>query len=382
MSGNTITSGNTIAYNTTNVSNSLPTTEAIFQIFTDSNIVIIAWFLAVYFIVYLILNIVRGKEGATNSVSRWVDIVALGCLLIYLGVTYFGKTEEEKQQIIKDIYNQFKSYLNNPLSLISVAFFIFTLYIVIFILGIPMDRAGKPITITIIENTAWIFLVLIIIANVLRYISGASITDFMDMVGDNLQEKASNATINITGNVNVMGTTNKLVGNAFASSATTPVETNEVFNIGNNMFTYDDAQSVCASYGARLANYDEIETAYNTGGEWCNYGWSEGQSAYFPTQKKTWQNLQKSDKTKNACGRPGVNGGYIDNPNVRFGVNCFGKKPKPSKTDLDRISTSASENIPKSPEDILLEKKVKFWNENREKLLKVNSYNNNKWSMY
>jgi len=155
---------------------------------------------------------------------------------------------------------------------------------------------------------------------------------------------------------------------------------NEVFNIGNNMFTYDDAQSVCASYGARLATYDEIEKTYNNGGEWCNYGWSDGQEAYFPTQKSTWQKLQKSESTKHSCGRPGVNGGYIDDPTIRFGVNCYGKKPKPTTSDLLAISSGA--NIPKTPEDTLLEKKIEFWKKNRDKLLKINSYNTDKWSMY
>jgi hypothetical protein len=146
------------------------------------------------------------------------------------------------------------------------------------------------------------------------------------------------------------------------------------------MYTYDDAQSVCASLGSRLATDDEIESAYNNGGEWCNYGWSEGQSAYFPTQKDTWKKLQGSEKTKNACGRPGVNGGYIENDKLRFGVNCFGQKPKPKDTDIQ--SKSAGINIPKSQDDILLEKKIQFWKDNGDKLFKINSYNNNKWSMY
>jgi hypothetical protein len=108
------------------------------------------------------LNIFRGKDGARSSISRWIDIVSLVCLLIYLGFSYFGKSEEEKKQMLSDVYTQFKSYLNSPLSLISVGFFIFTLYVVIYILRVPMDSFGKPITISIIENGAWIFFVIIL----------------------------------------------------------------------------------------------------------------------------------------------------------------------------------------------------------------------------
>ena len=39
--------------------------------------------------------------------------------------------------------------------------------------------------------------------------------------------------------------------------------------------------------------------------------------------------MQENDPNrKDVCGLPGINGGYIDNPNIRFGVNCYGYKPK------------------------------------------------------
>ena len=67
----------------------------------------------------------------------------------------------------------------------------------------------------------------------------------------------------------------------------------------------------------------------------------------FPTQKKLYDKLQKIPGHENDCGRQGVNGGYIKNPHVKFGVNCYGKKPK--KTDIDdeyfnqvKVSYSAS----------------------------------------
>jgi len=396
MSGNQITSNiTTTPKNTTSAPTTTTTspdssklnTDTLFQIFTDSNIVIILWFLVVYFVVYLILNIVRGKDGVRSSLSRWVDIVALLCVLIYIAFTYFDKSEDEKKKMISNMYSDFKTYLNSPLTIISVGFFIFTFYIVIYILSIPMDSFGKPIIISIIENGAWIFFALVLFSTFLKYVANVSLTDFMDNVGNKLQEKADSVTSpssytinNVFNSQTIIG--NTISGNTSVSSPKVPVKLDEVFNIGNNMFTYDDAQSVCASYGARLATYDEIEATYNNGGEWCNYGWSDGQAAYFPTQKSTWKNLQQSETTKHACGRPGVNGGYIDNPNIRFGVNCFGQKPKPSTSDLATMSSGVGITIPKKPEDTLLEQKIEFWKNNREKLLKINSYNNNKWSMY
>jgi hypothetical protein len=102
----------------------------------------------------------------------------------------------------------------------------------------------------------------------------------------------------------------------------------EVFHVANNNFTYDDAPAVCAAYGATLATLEQIIDSYNKGGDWCNYGWSAGGMALYPTQKATWDELQRevSPQKRTRCGRPGVNGGYF-NPMTKFGVNCYGFKP-------------------------------------------------------
>ena len=103
---------------------------------------------------------------------------------------------------------------------------------------------------------------------------------------------------------------------------------------------------------------------------------------FFPTQKKTWDKLQKTSDHKNDCGRPGVNGGYIKNPYVRFGVNCYGKKPKASDTELNRMNANKNVVYPKNAKDLLLEGKVNFWKQNSDKLLNINSFNHDKWSQY
>ena len=112
----------------------------------------------------------------------------------------------------------------------------------------------------------------------------------------------------------------------------------EVFHIDDAQFTYNDASAVCAAYGAQLATLEQIIDAYNHGAEWCGYGWSAGGLALYPTQKSTWMELQQEiDPVKRtACGRPGVNGGYMD-PNTKFGVNCFGFKPP----NVNKISLPA-----------------------------------------
>ena len=114
----------------------------------------------------------------------------------------------------------------------------------------------------------------------------------------------------------------------------------QVFHLKDNKYTYDNAKAVCKAYGARLANYDDMQKAHKSGAEWCSYGWSENQAALFPTQKATWEKLQKIKGHENDCGRPGINGGYIANPNVTFGVNCYGHRPKMNRESRHLIDNN------------------------------------------
>ena len=375
-SGNTNAQSNTVTniyYNTNDDKHYINNTDLVFQIFTESNVIILVWFLAIYLLIYFLVGLFR-PNTQRSSILRTFDVIAIGSLLFYFIAVFFAKSEKEKESILEDNYHTFKDTLNSPLSLFSIALFILVLYTIIFILGIPMD-AAKPITVAILEYSAWIMFVLVLIASFFKYVLGISITDIMDRFFGELKENGDRANANIK-SASVSGNT-QVSGNTVASNNT--VQMNEVFNVGNNMYTYDDAQTICTAYGARLATYDEVEAAYNNGAEWCNYGWSDNQSAYFPTQKATWQDLQKT-KNKNTCGRPGVNGGYMDDPNQRFGVNCYGKKPLPKPEELKALKQS--QLPPKSEEDVITDMKVKFWKDNSDKLLQINAYNNNKWSQY
>lgn len=110
--------------------------------------------------------------------------------------------------------------------------------------------------------------------------------------------------------------------------------TKQVFHIADNLFTYDDAEAVCRAYGADLATYDQMVDAYKKGANWCSYGWTKEQMALYPVQYSYWQKLQDSDPEEaGSCGVPGINGGFFENPNMQFGVNCYGVKRGPRKDE-------------------------------------------------
>lgn len=152
----------------------------------------------------------------------------------------------------------------------------------------------------------------------------------------------------------------------------------QVFHIPGNKYTFNNAQALCDAYGARLANYNEVEKAYRNGAEWCSYGWTKDQMALFPTQKKTWNYLQGVKGHENDCGRPGINGGYIANPNVRFGATCYGFRPKITEQEAELMGNSPI--YPRSMDDIRHDKKVEFWKKRIPEIL-VAPFNNNVWSL-
>lgn len=132
----------------------------------------------------------------------------------------------------------------------------------------------------------------------------------------------------------------------------------QVFNIASNIYTYADAAPLCKALGAELATYEQVKESWERGADWCNYGWIKGQAAVYPTQKATYDKLQQGpEDQRGACGQVGINGGYFDNPGLRFGVNCYGDKPAESAHSLKIITEGAGQ--PLTPEAILFDKKVK-----------------------
>jgi len=151
----------------------------------------------------------------------------------------------------------------------------------------------------------------------------------------------------------------------------------EVYNVSRNIYTFHDAPAVCAAMGGELATYEQVKEAFENGADWCNYGWTKGQMAIYPTQKETYSKLQKgSPQFHNACGRPGVNGGYFDNPELLFGVNCVGIRPPQKSVDEMRENDVS---FPASAEEIEFDKKVQKFREQQD-TTNILPFNKQRWS--
>jgi len=173
-----------------------------------------------------------------------------------------------------------------------------------------------------------------------------------------------------------------------ASPAPAPVQTStivekilpgkkEVFNIVQDKYTYSDAEPLCKAFGAELATYDQVKEAWGKGADWCNYGWVKGQAAIYPTQEETYKKLQAGPEgQRGSCGIPGINGGYFDNPELRFGVNCFGAKP--TETDAD-IRKRTSDSGSMTQDVIEYDKKVRDFKKERTQI-PVAPFTKDSWS--
>lgn len=194
--------------------------------------------------------------------------------------------------------------------------------------GSDSDSRENALTanVSILEIFLWAIFIVIVIVNGFQYFFNTNITTEIS----NILSTKPEIVISQTVPVEPDGVGSGSGGGGDLGTGPSLKMRKQVFHIPANVYDYDNAKALCSAYGATLANIDQIEEAHKSGAEWCSYGWSDNQMVLYPTQKSTWEELQKStDPTKkNSCGRPGINGGYMENASMKAGVNCYGPKPE------------------------------------------------------
>jgi hypothetical protein len=266
-------------------------------------------------------------------------------------------------------------YLNNIGINPYVLFILIIVVVGYYILFSSLGSSTQPISsggpsgsgLKILEIILWGLFILLIILNGMTYIFNTSVTATLKNL------------FTTTPEVDIVLNTDQNDSIPMMPSGVPEITRKpQVFHIPGNKYTFDDSKAMCSAYGGRLATYKEMEDSYKDGADWCSFGWSDGQMAFYPTQYDKWTNLQAIEGHEHDCGRPGINGGYIDNPNVRFGVNCFGYKPKITPQEMEQMGNTPL--YPKTNKEIDFDKKVDHW---RSKLseITVAPFNNSNWSI-
>jgi hypothetical protein len=329
-------------------------------ILTYENLYLLFWVISFYFIFYSLLAFFFTRD----SLGYVYDVIIIITIGLMSAAYWFFESDTDTKDEAQGVADRFLSFFEDKYNAVYIVGSLILVYLVVYLFKIPTDPETKPTIIVGLETLLFILLVLVLFC--------LGFKEFMEV---SLPEELRKH-LGITKGVGEGGGRNTVLSQIQnnASSGIRQGSQKEVFNVGGNHYTYSDAEAICKSFDSELADYDQIENSYNNGGEWCNYGWSKDQMALFPTQKSTWNKLQDNDKTKNNCGRPGINGGFMANPALRFGVNCYGKKP--DKRDIDYVPITHTESNPEEEKDNAA---VQFWKNNQDKL-KLNYYNSDKWS--
>lgn len=247
-----------------------------------------------------------------------------------------------------------------PMLLIGIIAILIIYYYIFSSLGDNSEGSVTSDIKSFFETILWLLFIILLLLNGITYIFGIDIIKTIK---------------------NLLGQTDETSNNTINEKDKDGIKIllkEQVFHVPQNKYNYEDAKAVCNAYDARLATYDEVNQAFNKGGDWCSYGWSEGQMALYPTQKEKWEKLQKNKGHEKDCGRPGVNGGYMDDAALKFGVNCYGSKPSITEQDAQHMRETPA--YIKNKKEKEFDNKVDYW---RSKLSQIQlaPFNHDNWSM-
>ena len=262
----------------------------------------------------------------------------------------------------------------NPVVLLVVTVIIIAYYALFATLGVAKGQsasdaamqAGKGIV--FMEVLLWGVFVLLVLINGMTYIFNIDITASIRNL------------FSATPEIDIIVDPDDLAGDSTNMPSTVPEIklAKQVFHVPGNKYGYEDSKAICKAYGGRLATWKEMDEAFNKGADWCSFGWSDGQMALYPTQYEKWARLQKIKGHEHDCGRPGINGGYIANPNVRFGVNCYGYRPKITQEEAEAMKLAPL--YPRTRRERAFDKRVDYWRDNLSEI-QVAPFNHDNWSV-
>ena len=262
----------------------------------------------------------------------------------------------------------------NPIVLLVITVIIIAYYALFATLGVAKGQsasdaamqAGKGIV--FMEILLWGVFVLLVLINGMTYIFNIDITASIKNL------------FSATPEIDLIVDPDDLAGDSTDPITTVPEIklTKQVFHVPGNKYGYEDSKAICKAYGGRLATWKEINKAFKKGADWCSFGWSDGQMALYPTQYDKWAHLQKIEGYEHDCGRPGINGGYIANANVKFGINCYGYKPKITQEEADAMKLAPL--YPSTRRERAFDKRVDYWRDNLSEI-EVAPFNHNNWSV-
>lgn len=264
--------------------------------------------------------------------------------------------------ITQDFYNTLNNIGSNPFILVILIIIILIYYIIFAFLGNSNNNSENfsKGSFLFLEAILWALLILLVFINGLSYFFNINFVTELKNIFDEEPE------IKIKSTIDQDLSSNFLNSNNFK----------EVYHIPGNKFTYHDAKAVCKAFDGELASYKQLLEEQNKGASWCSYGWTKDQLGLYPTSQSDFNKLQEKKGHEYDCGLPGINGGYVSNPYIKLGSNCYGYKPKIS--DLESSLLKNNNLTPKSEKEKLFDERVNYW-KNRIGNIIISPFNTNNW---
>ena len=264
--------------------------------------------------------------------------------------------------ITQDFYNTIHNYGTNPIILVILILIIIIYYIIFAFLGNNNNSYNSYNSSSggfiFFEAILWGLLILLVLINAMAYFFNVNIiSEFKQIFYEKPEIQIESSLINKD-----------------ISSAS--YDTKEVYHVPGNRFTYHDAKAICKAFDGELATYEQLLKEQKNGASWCSFGWTNDQLGLYPTSQSDFNRLKKIKGHEYDCGIPGINGGYVSNPHIKLGSNCYGYKPK--ITDLESSLLENNELYPKTEKEKLFQKRVEYWR-NRIGNIIISPFNSDNW---
>ena len=265
--------------------------------------------------------------------------------------------------ISQDFFNGINNMGSNPFVLVVLVFIILIYYILFAFLGKSNDGEENTASggFIFIEALLWGLFIVLIFINGLSYFFNINIVTELKNIFSDEPEVQIESTINTPNNM--------------TDISGEQLNFKEVYHVPGNRFTYHDAKAVCKAFDGEMATHEQLKKAQERGASWCSYGWTKDQLGLYPTSQNDWSKLQEKEGHEYDCGLPGINGGYVSNPAVRLGSNCYGYKPKKSDLESEHLSDTL---YPKTQKELLFDERVKFWKDRIGNIV-LAPFNNDSW---
>ena len=110
-------------------------------IFTSSNIILLLWFLAAYFIAYAVIGTFSSSLTGPEYMLKIVDVLVLIAMFAYL-ISYYYYNPDSTKNIKTTAYNT----LNDTNTLIYTGLFLVAYSLIVFVFHIPTSGTNSPMS--------------------------------------------------------------------------------------------------------------------------------------------------------------------------------------------------------------------------------------------